>query len=99
MSISPASGSPTAGQTFSLTCSVQVVPHLVVEPSIEWTRQDGTVVNASSGSSLQLNFNPVMTSDSSHYTCRASVNIAGVVSVSSQDSRDLLLDSKMRSIY
>ena len=74
---------------------MQVVPHLVVEPTIEWTRQDGTVVNASSGSSLQLNFNPLMTSDSSHYTCRASINISGVVSVNAQDSRDILLASKL----
>ena len=66
----------------------------MVEPTIEWTRQDGTVVNASSGTSVQLNFNPVMTSDSSHYTCRASVNIDGIVSVSGEDSRDLLLTSE-----
>ena len=75
VSISSASGSPTAGQTYSLTCSVQVVPHLVVEPSIEWTRRDGTVLNASSGYSLQLNFNPLTTSNISLYTCRASVVI------------------------
>ena len=78
VSISPASGSPTAGQTYSLTCSVQVVPHLVVEPSIEWTREDGTVLNASSGYSLPLNFNPLMTSNISLYTCWASVHIKSV---------------------
>ena len=91
MSISSPGGSPTAGQTYSLTCSVQVVPHLVVEPSIEWTRQDGTVLNASSGSRLQLNFNPVMTSDGGRYTCRASVNIIGLVFASAEHSRDLIL--------
>ena len=97
VSISAASGSPTAGQTYSLTCSVQVVAHLVVEPSIEWTRQDGTVVNASSGYSLQLNFNPLQISNSSHYTCRASVTIIGVGSVSGEASRDLLLTSELIS--
>ena len=95
VSISPASGSPTAGQTYSLTCSVQVVAHLVVEPSIEWTRQDGTVLNASSGHSLQLNFNPLMPSNITNYTCLASVEITGVVSVSAQDFRDLLINSKL----
>ena len=95
VSISPASGSPTAGQTYSLTCSVQVVAHLVVEPSIEWTRQDGTVLNASSGYSLQLNFNPVMPSNITNYTCHASVEITGVVSVTVQDFRDLLINSKL----
>ena len=94
VSISPASGSVTAGQTYSLTCSVKVVAHLVVEPSIEWTKQDGTVLNVSSGYSLQLNFNPLQSSDSSHYTCVASVEVAGVVSVSGESSRDILLTSE-----
>ena len=89
VSISPSSGSPTAGQTYSLTCSVQVVPHLVVEPSIEWIRQDGTVLNASSGSNLQLNFNPVMTSDGGRYTCHASINITGLVFASGVAFRDI----------
>ena len=95
MSISPASGSPTAGQKYSLTCSVKVVPHLVVEPSIEWTRQNGTVLNASTGSTLQLDFNPFHPSNSGHYTCRATIDIAGIVSISGEDSRNLLLAGEM----
>ena len=95
VSISPASGSPTAGQTYSLTCSVQVVAHLVVQPSIKWTRQDGTVLNASSGYSLQLNFNPLMPSNMTNYTCLASVEITGIVSVTVQDFRDLLINSEL----
>ena len=95
VSISPASGSATAGQTYSLTCSVQVVAHLVVEPSIEWTRQDGTVLNASSGYSLQLNFNPLMTSNSSLYTCQASVDIIFIISVTGEAS--FLLASKFNN--
>ena len=98
VSIFPASGSPTAGQTYSLTCSVQVVTHLVMEPSIEWTRQDGTVLNASSGYNLQLNFYPLQASHSDYYTCRASVIIIGVGSVSAENSRELLLTSEMISV-
>ena len=93
--ISPARRSPTASQAYSLTCSVQVVPHLVVEPSIVWTRQDGTQINATSGSSLQLNFNPLKKSDFINYTCRASVDITGVVSVSGEHSIDLLVTSEL----
>ena len=94
VSISPASGSPTAGQSYSLTCSVQVVAHLVVEPSIEWTRYDGTVVNVSSGYSLQLNFNPLMPSDITNYTCQASVSVTNVVFIRGEDSKNLLINSK-----
>ena len=96
MTISPASGVLTAGQTSSLTCSVAVVPHLVVEPSIQWSRQNGGVVSTSSGTSLPLSFNPLMTSDGDHYTCRASVDITSIsVSVSGEESRDLRVKSKL----
>ena len=76
---------------------MQVVAHLVVEPSIEWTRQDGTVLNASSDSSLQLNFNLLKTSNGSHYTCQAIINMTDV-SVSGNDSRDLTVISKFSCV-
>ena len=78
---------------------MKVVPHLVVEPSIEWTRQDGTVLNASTGSTLQLDFNPLHSSNSGHYTCRATIDIAGIASVSGENSRNLLLASEMYMIF
>ena len=94
MTISPASGPLTAGQTYSLTCSVQVVDHLVVEPSVVWTRQDGSQVTATSGSSLLLNFNPLRTSDGNNYTCTATVNVTDVVTVSGEESRVVVVSSK-----
>ena len=96
MTISPASGVLTAGQTYSLTCSVAVVPHLVVEPSIQWSRQNGGVVSTSSGTSLKLDFNPLMASDGDLYTCQASVDITSIsVSVSGEESSDLRVTSKL----
>ena len=44
VTISPASDVLTVGQSYTLTCNVMVVPHLVVEPTIQWTKYDGTVV-------------------------------------------------------
>ena len=80
VSIEASSSVPTAGQPYSLTCSVEVVPHLVVEPSIVWTRQnDGPLeVNTGSGTSLQLNFNPLKASDGDNYTCISSFDIPDV---------------------
>ena len=96
MTISPASGVPTAGQTYSLTCSVAVVLHLVVERSIQWSRQNGGVVSTSSGTRLPLSFNPLMTSDGDRYICRASVDITSLtVSVSGEEFRDLRVKSKL----
>ena len=94
VTISPASGPLTAGQVYSLTCSVQVVDHLVVEPSVKWTRQDGSQVIATSGSSLLLNFNPLRTSDGNNYTCTATVHVTDVVTVSGEESRVVVVSSK-----
>ena len=44
VTISPASDVLTVGQSYALTCNVMVVPHLVVEPTIQRTKYDGTVV-------------------------------------------------------
>ena len=93
VTIAPARGVPTAGQTFSLTCSVVSVPGLVVEPNIQWTRQDGTAV--SNPSSLELNFDPVQTSDGDLYTCQASIDRPDIgVSVSEEESAALTVRSK-----
>ena len=68
-----------------------VVPHLVVEPTIQWTKYDGTsvITSSSSGTNLLLNFNPLMTSDSNVYTCRASIDIT--LSVTSESTWEILL--------
>ena len=94
MTIKESGGSHTIGQDFLLTCSVRTVPHLVVSPSIQWTRQDGRVVNSSTGSELWLSFDPLMPTDSSVYTCKASVTITDIASVSGQASEEILLTSK-----
>ena len=65
---------------------------------MEWTRQDSSLVNAASGSSLLLNFDPVRTSDGNHYTCIATVNISDVVTVSGEDSVNVIVSSKLTAI-
>ena len=92
--ISDSDGSHTIGQNFLLTCRIRTVPHLVVSPSIQWTRQDDEVVNSSTGSELWLSFDPLMPTDSSVYICQASVTITDIASVSGQASEELLLTSK-----
>ena len=78
VTISPAIDVLTVGQSYTLTCTVMVVPHLVVEPTIH--KYDGTsvITSSSSGTSLQLTFNPIVTADSNEYTCRASIDITDI---------------------
>ena len=102
VTISPASGVPTAGQTYSLTCSVETVPHLVVEPNIEWIKLDGSVVSMSSGYSLLLNFDSLMASHGNLYTCRASVDITDIklnVSFSVERPIELIVLCKLPNLY
>ena len=92
VTISPASDVVTVGQSYTLTCTVMIVPHLVVEPTIQWTKYDGTVVVTSTGTSLSLNFNRIMNADSNVYTCRASIDITDItLSVTSESTWEILL--------
>ena len=70
-----------------------VVPHLIVEPIIQWTTYDGTVVATSTSSNnLSLNFNPIMNSDGNQYTCTASIDITDIaLSVHNESTFEILL--------
>ena len=99
VTISPASDVLTVGQSYTLTCNVMVVPHLVVEPTIQWTRQNELITTSSSGTSLQLNFDPLQLSDGDIYTCTANIDITDIaISVSNEASRDLTVMSKLYNI-
>ena len=75
-----------------------VVPHLIVEPTIQWTTYDGTVVATStSGNSLSLNFNHIMNSDGNQYTCTASIDITDIaLSVHNESTFEILLAGRER---
>ena len=81
-------GTPTAGQIYYLTCSVQLPPHLLEEASIVWTKQE-TIHQV--GSSQQLNFNPLRTSDSGQYTCTMTID---KVNFTGESTTDLIVTSK-----
>ena len=59
-----------------------------------WTRQDGSQVNTTSGSSLLLNLDPVKTSDGSRYTCTATVSISDVMTDHGEESVNVVVSSK-----
>ena len=86
-------GSLTAGHNiFFLTCSVMLEPHLVVEPSFTWTKEDNT--SHSIGSKSHLNFTSLRTSHSGNYTCIVTINTTNETSVSVEDTLSLLVTSK-----
>ena len=86
-------GSSTAGHmTFFLTCSVMLEPHLVVEPTFAWTKEDNTSYIL--GSKPHLNFTSLRTSDSGLYTCNVTVDITDKISISGEVSLYLMVTSK-----
>ena len=78
--------------TFFLTCSVVLEPHVVVEPSFAWTKEDNT--SHSIGSKPHLNFTSLRTSDSGNYTCTVTINTTNETSVSGEDTLCLMVTSK-----
>ena len=102
VNISASSDVLTVGQSYSLTCSVMVVPHLVVEPTIQWSKHDGATVitTSSSGTSLQLHFNSFQLSDGDMYTCTASIDITDIaISVSNVKSKAVIVMSKLYYVF
>ena len=71
-------GDPTAGsENYTITCSAEVVPGLVVEPDLNIVFPNSNATSVENNSSLQHTVSPLRTSDGGNYTCTAIVNIPG----------------------
>ena len=85
-----ASGSNTAGETYSLVCSVTVTG-LTDQPTITWSGPMNNTVPSemvtTSGSMSTLTFNPLSASHAGTYTCRARL-----------DSGDMAMDTEMVTV-
>ena len=76
-----ASGTNTAGETYSLECSVAVTGPTNDQPTITWLDPMNNTVPSemftTTGSMSTLTFNPLATSDAGTYTCQ--VMAAGIM--------------------
>ena len=94
-----------AGSPLTLTCTVNEVAFLAVNPMIVWTRAGGQNVTGTLDSltnlTTQLSFDPVTTADADQYTCTATVNVATVdiTDRASSNSIDLTVNSKCIYIH
>ena len=78
-------GSTIAGSVYSLVCMVKVVDGLVVVPDVVWMKDGGVLVNGTNttltrtvsggNSTLNLTFNPLLTSHGGQYTCVATISV------------------------
>ena len=77
-----AGGNPTLGQSYTLTCNVNVASGVTGTPTVQWMRSgsstpisnggDFTVTNTST-TSYTLTINPLRQSHSGQYICQATV--------------------------
>ena len=99
--ISPVDTTVTAGDLFTVQCTMTVIPYLAVQPTVELLGPDGSVLATTNMDLMvDLTLNPVRTSDAGQYTCRASVVIASVsVDVSGQSSSTLTVESELMYVF
>ena len=88
-------GTSTAGQNYTLTCSAAVVADLVVQPHLKIVFPNSTAVAVEKTSSLEYTFSPLKTSDAGNYTCTATINISGIVSVSGSAVENITVASEL----
>ena len=77
-------GSTIAGSVYTLVCMVKVVDGMVAVPDVVWMKDGGVLVNGTniiltrtvSGgkNTLNLTFNPLLTSHGGQYTCAANIS-------------------------
>ena len=80
----------TAGDSYTVQCTVTDIPYLVVSPTVELIGPGGEILATAMNLTLTHTLDSLMTTHSGQYTCKASVMIASVnVDVSGQSSSTL----------
>ena len=102
-------GTMSIGSFFILSCQVQVVEGLIVQPDIVWTKKavsdDGGNSTISVGAvqtdnTLTLTFNKLNTSDAGEYTCTAAANVSVINLIVTNSSKlDVRTQSKLSFPY
>ena len=82
-----------AGSVYSLVCTVKVVDGLVVVPDVVWMKDGRVLVNGTNttltrtvsggNSTLNLTFNPLLTSHGGQYICLSTISQLGLVASNS----------------
>ena len=98
-------GTMSIGSFLALSCEVEVVEGLIVQPDIVWTKRavsnDGgnsiiSVRAVRTNTTLTLTFNELNTSDAGEYTCTAAVNVSVInLSVTNATKLDVRLQSEL----
>ena len=77
------SGSPVAGQMYTLTCTGRIVGDTSLTPVVKWSNTSGVVTsgNGITVSNGNLTFNPLNTSHGGQYICQSVVTLVNTSTV------------------
>ena len=70
--------------------------NLVVDPTVTWMDSEGNTRNSGTGTTLDLTFDPLRTSDGGEYTCRASITIdeISITDLSDDETQSITVQSE-----
>ena len=98
-------GTMSIGSFLTLSCEVEVVEGLIVQPDIVWTKRavsdgDGnsiiSVGAVRTDNTLTLTFTELNTSDAGDYTCTAAINVIIInLSVTNSSKLDIRIQSEL----
>ncbi len=95
------SGAPILGQSYTMTCNVDVTDNLCPLISYRWTKNNGTVTQLEAGIEPNtLSLSPLRLSDAGLYTCLAtvhSIHITNYVTVT--ETHKIRIQGKSESDY
>ena len=94
--ISDGGATPTAGQNYTLTCSVSRVENFNPIIAYQWTKNNGTEIQVGTNSNT-LSFSPLRLTDVGRYTCEVTISslfLNSDITMPSSDSRTLALQSE-----
>ena len=98
------SGIQSIGGTYNITCTVNVVDRLIVNPTIDWRKNslinsnnDGDTLSVTPtviGSNAQsLIFSSLNTSDAGQYTCQATITVPNIATTTASSNQSIQLQS------
>lgn len=86
---------PSIGDQLVLNCAVSVVPHLVVQPSLQWEAGSEDTLATGTGLSLSLNLAIDKTSAGGLYTCQVAIEDRDIgLSATGESQTRLTIQSK-----
>ena len=99
--ISDSGATPTAGESYRLTCSVSGAENLNPTTTYRWTRNSGTEVQVGADPSI-LSFTPLRLADAASYVCGVTISssyLTGDIAAMNVNPQNISIQSKFKNFF